>query len=121
MQLANLALKFLLEVVGLASVAYWAFTIADQLPARLVLAVTAAALFIGVWGVFLAPTASSGLSQAQKNVLGGLVLLIAAAALGAAGQSTAALVYGAAVIVNAGLLLVLGDDPGRWFAAGPRA
>jgi hypothetical protein len=120
MQLANLALKFFLEIIGLASIAYWAFTVADQLPVRLVLAVVAAALFIAVWSVFLAPTASSGLSQAQKNVLGGLVLLMAAAALGGAGQPTAALVYAATVIVNAVLLLVVGDGPAAGLVPGPR-
>ena len=71
----------------------------------------AAAIFVVGWGVFLAPTVNSGLSDVQKNLIGGLVLLLAAAALAAAGQRTPALIYALAIIVNAVALFVLRDHP----------
>jgi hypothetical protein len=75
---------------------------------RVALGAGAMAVFVAVWGRYLAPAAVSGLTKAQKDVLGTVVLLLAAAALAAAGQPAAGLLYAAVVLLNAALLLVLG-------------
>jgi len=116
MAIANLALRFILELVGIAFVAIWASTLAAA-PASYALAVLATAAFSLAWGQLLAPTARSGLTQQRKGVLGTAALLAAAFAIAAAGNSTIALVYGAAVLGNGALLLALGDASERALAA----
>ena len=106
---ANLAVRFFVELIGVGLVGYWGFTASDHAVVRVLLGVGAVVVFIVIWGLFLAPTASSGLSKVQKDILGTIVLLIAAGAFAAAGQPTAALVFAAVVIVNAALLFVFGD------------
>ena len=109
MQIANLALRFVVEVMGVGFVGYWGFSSASNPLGRVILGLVAIGLFVGLWGWVLAPTAASGLSRMQKNLLGTVVLLIAAAALALAGQPGAAAVYGLVVVGNLGLLVVLGD------------
>ena len=108
MDLVNLAVRFLVELVGVAFIGYWGFTASDNTFVRVLLGAGAVVVFVVIWGAFLAPNASSGLSTAQKNVLGTLVLLIAAGAFAAAGQPAAALVFAVVVLINAALLFVLG-------------
>ena len=100
LQFANLALKFFLELCAVASIGYWAYEASDQLPLRVLFGLAAAAIFVVGWGVFLAPTANSGVA-----------LLVAAAALAAAGQRTPALIYAVAIAVNAVLLFALRQGP----------
>ena len=105
----NLAVRFVVELLGMAFVGYWGFNLSDDLLVGLALGIGAAVAFAVVWGLFLAPNANRGLTTRQRNILGTIVLLVAAAALAAAGQPTLAAVYAVVVIVNAGLLLALGD------------
>jgi hypothetical protein len=88
LQLVNLALKFILELCALACVACWGFQQSDQLPLRVLFGTAAAVLFAVGWGVFLAPTAHSGLDLVSKNIIGGAVLLLAAVAPRGSGQRT---------------------------------
>ena len=111
LQIANLALKFFLELCAVASIGYWAYQASDQLPLRVLFGLAAAAIFVVGWGVFLAPTANSGLTPVHKDVIGGVVLLVAAAALAAAGQRIPALIYAVAIAVNAVLLFALRRGP----------
>ncbi len=111
--LVNVAARFVLELGGLACVAWWGATASDSVIVRVLLAVGGVAVFAVIWGRFLAPTASSGLDRRQKNIVGTLVLLVAAGTLAAAGQATLALVYAVLVVVNAGFILVLGDKVDR--------
>ena len=121
MVLANLAVKFIVELLGVAFVGYWGFMASDDTIIRLVLAIGAMAGFAVAWGLFLAPTAGRGLTPVQKDVLGTIVLLISAGTLALAGQPTAALGYAAVVLANAALLLALGDDVARSLSSsGPR-
>jgi hypothetical protein len=113
MVFANLSVRFIVELVGVCSVGYWGFTASDDTVIRLALAIGGVAGFAVVWGLLLAPTARSGLTAVQKDVLGTIVLLMAAGALAMAGQPTAALIYAAVLLVNAGLLFALGDNVAR--------
>ena len=78
MAVANLALRFVVELVGVGFVGYWAFGLTDGPVLRFVAAGLAIAAFVAVWGLLLAPNANSGLSQPQKDLLGTVVLLVAA-------------------------------------------
>ena len=109
----NVTVRFIVELLGLGFVAYWGFNVSDQLVVRLAVGIGAAAAFAVVWGLFLAPTATRGLTTRQKTILGTIVLLIAAAAVAVAGQPTVAVVYAVVVILNAAALLILGDRVAR--------
>jgi hypothetical protein len=111
MVIANLAIRFLVELAALAAVGYWASNAIDAGGLRFVLAGIAVAAFIAGWGLFLAPSADSGLTKAQKDVIGTVVLLGAAGALALAGQPALAAGFAVIVAVNAALLFVLGDAP----------
>ena len=104
----NLALRFLVELVGIAAVAYAGFQ-AAPVPLRAVAAVGAAAALIAIWWLVVAPNTANGLSQPQKDLIGTALLLLAAGALAVAGQSGLAVGFAAIVIVNAALLFAFGE------------
>jgi hypothetical protein len=110
MALANLGLRFLLEVAGVAALAYAGFHLAGDGVSRLLAAVGAPLLLVLLWAAVVAPKAASGLAQPHKDVLGTVLLLGAAGALGAAGRPLLAAVLAAVVLDNAVLLLTLDED-----------
>jgi uncharacterized membrane protein len=112
MAVANLALRFLLEVAGYAGAGYVAFELTGRAAGglRWVLAIFAALAVIGLWGMIAAPRTQNGLSQAQKDVIGSVILLAIAGAVLLAGQSVLAIGYAALVVLNAVLLFVFGSD-----------
>lgn len=120
LHIVNLALRFVLELFAVASIADWAYQAPLPLPFRILAGVAAAAILVTAWGAFLAPTARRGLSHFQKDVLGTLVLLVASVALFATGQSTLAVIFAAAIVVNAALLLAFRHRPTPTMFSGPR-
>ena len=113
MAMANLALRFIVELLGVGFVAYWAYNASPDGLLRIVFLVVAVLTFVGVWGLFLSPRSTSGLSRAQKNVLGTVVLLVAAGLLALAGQAGVALAFAVVVVINMVLLFALDDASER--------
>ena len=109
----NLAIRFVVELLGLGFVGYWGLNASSDAIIGVVLALGAMIVFGVAWGLFLAPTARRGLSRVQKDVIGTVVLLVAAGALALAGQPTIALAYMIVVLVNAVVLWRLGDEVER--------
>ena len=60
--------------------------------------------------MLVAPNTANGLSQPQKDIIGTVLLLLAAAALGVAGQVRLAVILAVVVLANAGLLFAFGTD-----------
>jgi hypothetical protein len=112
MEAANVALRFVLELIGVGFAGYWGYQQANGAQLRLIFAVVSAVVVVAIWGAFIAPTAASPLTRAQKNVVGTVVLLVTAVGMAVVGQPTVALVFGIAVLLNLALLFVLGDDLG---------
>ena len=108
MAIANLALRFIVELGGIIAVGYWGLSASGLGAGRFVLAIVAPAAVIAVWALFIAPTAGGPLSPAARGWVGTLVLLGAAGTLALAGQPTAAIAFAAIVLVNQVLLVVLG-------------
>ena len=104
-----------MELAAVGLFAYWAWTVTGPGWLGWVCAGLAVTAFVVVWGLFLAPRADRGLSWTQKEILGTLVLLLAAGALAATGQTTVAAVYAVVVLVNAGVLFAVRDDVARAF------
>lgn len=107
---ANLALRFALELAAPAALAYWGFHTGRTAIADVVLGLGAPLLAAVVWGVFAAPTSArrlrgGGLLAVQSAVFGA-----AAIGLAAAGQPVLAVAFALVVAVNSVLLQVLGDE-----------
>jgi len=103
MAIANLTIRFIVELIGIAAFGYWGLQVAGPL-----LAVAALAIAIVVWAVVVAPKAGNRLSQAQRDVVGTAILLVASVALAAVGLSAAAVGLAVVVILNAIALRALG-------------
>ena len=117
----NLALRFLLELAGFAGAGYAAYQLTDGLngAVRWILAIGASGVIIGLWGFVAAPRRQNGLSQAQKDVIGSVILLVIGGAVWMAGQQGLTMGFGLLLILNTILLFVFGQDardrlePGR--------
>lgn len=108
MATANLALRFVLELAGVACMAAWGWSLTDQVPLRLFTALLAAGALAVAWALVVAPKARNPVPQDVRMVIGTGLLLLAAAALAASGSPQAALVLAVLVVVNQLLVRVLG-------------
>ena len=104
---ANLALRFLLELAGIAAIGYWGYHAATGLE-RWLIAIGAPAILIVFWSLVVAPGANVPIPLQVREVIGSIILLAAAAALYVAGAQAAALAYAGLIILNTVLTLVLG-------------
>jgi hypothetical protein len=103
---ASAALRFFLELAGLAAVAYWGVTVGDGLLQQVVGAV---ALVAGVWGLFLAPKAVRRLDDPLRLVVELVVFGVAGGALLSVGAVVVGLVFGVLVVVSEVAVWVLGQ------------
>ena len=103
MKAANLALKFLLELAAFAAFAIWGAGVGHG-AVSIAVAIVAPALAIVLWGVFAAPRSARRLPSSSRIPFELTVFALAVAALVAAGSPAAAVVFGVAVLVNAGLM-----------------
>jgi hypothetical protein len=110
MAIANLTIRFVTELAGIAAVGYAGFQVAGPMPVRVIAGVGAALALIITWALVVAPNTVNGLTQPQKDLIGTGLLLLAAVALGAAGQLRLAIVFAIVVIANTTLLFVFGQD-----------
>jgi len=109
MATANLALRFVVELVGVGALAYWGLNAPAAGVARIALTIGAPLALIAVWATVVAPSAASGLSQPHKDLLGTALLILAAGALALVGQRAAAAVFASVVVVNWVLLVLFGE------------
>jgi hypothetical protein len=116
MAIANLTLRFFLEMGGVAAFGYWGYQAVDG-PGRIGLAIGASLVLIVVWAVVVARNADNVLTQPQRDLIGTGLLLAAAAVLFAAGQPAAAVAFGVVVVVNWILLVAFGPEAVETLAA----
>ena len=112
MAIANLTIRFLVELAGIAAFGYWGLQAGGP-----VLALVAAAVAIVFWAVVVAPNARNRLTQGQRDVVGTVVLLLASVALVVAGQPLAGIGLAAVVMLNAIALRALGPGARDAFTA----
>ena len=105
---ANLGLRFLLELAGIAAAAWWGYQLLADGPIRYVAAILAAAVLIGFWAVVVAPKASNPIAPTPRFLIGSVVLLLAAAGLAVVGQPTLAAAFAVLVVLNTLVLLLAG-------------
>jgi len=104
----NLALKFGVELVAIASLGYWGASLDGALLSA-VMAVLAPATVIAVWGRLAAPNARQRLRLSARVPLELTLLLGGALAVLAAGDDALAVIIATAVVLNALLLSAFGQ------------
>ncbi|MET7649049.1 YrdB family protein [Streptomyces sp. NPDC005426] len=100
---ANEGLAFLVELVALACLFWWGFTLGDGLAVQLLLGLGVLALAITLWGLFAAPRARIRLPLAGVLVVKAVVLGGGAFGLYAVGHPVAAAVMAVVVVANTAL------------------
>lgn len=110
MKLANLALRFVLELCALAALGYWGATARGPTAVRVALAVGAPLLMAAVWGTLIAPKAPIVLPSVVRMLLGLAVFGVAAVALSARGQGRLATLFLALAVLNVILMLAWQQD-----------
>ena len=105
-----LAIRFIVELLGIVAVAYWGWQTGPEGIGRIALAVAAAAALIVVWAFVVAPKADNPLSQPARDIIGTVLALVAAAGLAVAGQPQLALVFAVVVVSDWLVLVVIGPD-----------
>ena len=104
LQLANLGLRFGLELGALGLVSYWGFHAVPGGLSRLALGIAAPLALVVLWGLLASPRAPIPLSQPLKAGVQVTLLLVPAAAMAQAGRPALASAFAGDVLINAVLL-----------------
>ncbi|RKT08586.1 uncharacterized protein DUF2568 [Streptomyces sp. 3211.6] len=99
----NEGLAFLLELAGLALLAWWGWSTGHNTLTRILQAVGAPALAATAWGLFAAPRATFTVPLAAVLVVKALFFGSAAAALYSLGRTQPAVAFAAVAVVNTAL------------------
>ena len=110
MGVAALAIRSIVELLGVVALAYWGWQTGPEGIGRIVLAVGAAVALIVVWAFVVAPKADNALSQPVRDIIGTVLLLMAAGGLAAAGQPGLGVVFAAVVVIDWLATVVIGPD-----------
>jgi hypothetical protein len=108
-KLANLALRFLLELCALAALGYWGFKTGTSLVTKIGLGVGAPLVAAIVWGVFVAPRAPVPSPSFLRLMVELVVFGLAAAALYLAGRPNLAWALALAYAANRALIYAWGQ------------
>ena len=107
---ANSALAFGLELALLAALAFWGFTVDDDLLVRIALGLGAPALVIVIWAVVLAPRATRRLRMPWLAIAKLVLFGLGALALYIANSPGLAIALAVLAVVNIVLTSVLGES-----------
>jgi hypothetical protein len=103
---ANLAVKFVLELLAIAAFAYWGTSL-DGVWVSVIVGIAAPTLAVVLWGSFAAPRSSHRLPTRARVPFELSVFALAAGALLAVDWTAIAIAFATVVIVNAVLLAQL--------------
>jgi len=104
MIVANLVVRFVVELAGLAGLAVWGAGATSNSVGQVALAIGAPMVAAGIWGVWSAPKAARRLPGTGLLGLELALLGAAVAGLAAAGHPVAAGILGVVAIVNGAIL-----------------
>ncbi|HEY5196486.1 MAG TPA: YrdB family protein [Solirubrobacteraceae bacterium] len=104
MIVANLMLRFVVELAGLAGLAVWGAGATSNGVGQVLLAIAAPLVAAGVWGTWSAPRAPRRLPGTGLLAVELAVLAMAVAALADAGHPVAAVVLGVVALANGAFL-----------------
>ncbi len=109
MRSLNLVFRFVLEMLVLAVLFLLGLSISESLLFKVVLGLGMPAIVILVWGLFVAPKASRRLPDPARLVLEVVVWSLGAVGLALVAGPLPALLFGAAVAINLGLMFYWGQ------------
>ena len=109
-KVANLGLRFALELCTLAALGYWGFRTGSGPLMKLVLGLGAPVVAATVWGFFIAPKARVPVPLAAWLILQALVFGAAAAGLAATGHARLTFGFLVVVLVNGALMAVWREE-----------
>lgn len=113
LKIANLALRFTLELCALAAFGYWGAHVGVTIGAKASLAIGLPIVGALFWGAFVSPKARFVGSRAVRLLLGLGVFVLAAVAMGSMGRTTWGWTFGATALVNSVLTYLWGPQPGE--------
>jgi hypothetical protein len=101
MKAANDGVRFLLELCGLAAVAYWGWRTGNATPTKMLLSVGSVLIIAVVWGVFRSESdAVVEVPTAVRVAIEVAVFAAASAALAAVGKPRLAIAFAAIALIN---------------------
>lgn len=100
-----LVLRFLLEVAGVAALAWWGIKAGSDDLSRAGLAIIAAGGLIVIWALVVAPKARNPLSPTTRWLIGTVLLMVAAVALWTVGPQELAILFAVLVAIDTAILL----------------
>ena len=103
-KLANMGLRFVLEMCALGLLAFWGYHAAGETGVGVALGAGVALLFAAVWGLLASPKAPVSLPQLMKVGVQMTLLLLPAAALLHMGEPSVAGGFAVLIVGNAVLL-----------------
>ena len=104
MKIANLALRFALEMAALAALGYWGYHTVEPESTRLALCIAAPIGFAVLWGLFAAHKAKFPPPEPWKAIIGALLLEVTPGVLVWEGEGIWAVVVAVVIVVNSGLV-----------------
>lgn len=102
--MANLALRFILELCALASLGYWGFRTGNGLLIKIVLGIGVPLLAAIVWGLVVSPKATYDIGELARLAVEIAVFGSAAVALYYSGPTKLSLIFVAAAFISRILL-----------------
>jgi hypothetical protein len=113
-----LAIRFLLELAGVAAIGFVGATVPASVLLRVGLGIGLPVALIVVWGLVVAPKADNPLPQRQRQIIGSVLLVGVGVALALAGHPEWGIGLAGTVIVNHALIVLLGlEDAGATLGA----
>lgn len=105
---ANLGLRFLLELAGLAAAGYWGFATFDNWPMKLICGIGLPLVMATVWGVFRVPNDGGPptvrVAPRVRLALEFVFFALAVGLLHRSGQETLSYVFVGLLLVNYGIM-----------------
>jgi hypothetical protein len=100
-----LAGRFLLELAGVAALAWWGIKVGTDDMSRASLALLAGGGLVVIWALVVAPKARNPLSPMTRWLIGTVLLMVAAVALWSVGPQELAIVFALLVAIDTAVLL----------------
>ena len=105
----NLVVRFILELGALVALGYWGFHAGKTMRQKYALAMIAPITAAGIWGLFVAPNASTDVPGAVHLTLQIAIFGAAALSLAAVGWRRWAMVFAVVALFN-GILMYVWDQ-----------
>jgi hypothetical protein len=105
-----LAIRFLVELIGVAALAFVGATAPGETLWRVVLGIGAPLALVVVWALLIAPKARNPLQLRVRSLLGTGLLVLVGVALAVAGQPGWGFAFAGLVVADQVLILILNVD-----------